>query len=475
MQMAAVAMVMIFSSCNGEEPTPAPEADLKVSVETLEFTDAGGKQNFTVESPNNWTVKSDQTFVTVSPAGGKATTEPEKITVTVAVNNETEARTATITITSGSKTKKVTLTQSGSTLASTDSHDVTFSASKTAYLNKATFEDQMVSTGEDGFIPFCVPVEKQLVYNVTIMEEGDLKIALLDDYCEIYVATSAANAAACTWVRKQTNELDKPTVVDVHLLPQKNNVPYLVIICPYKEEFDAATYEYSVRMDFTPRVIDVPVPENGIKVAGAIWSKSNSIYKDGKVAFADTPDTGDALWQYDQPKPAAADNWYDPSFERYVDRTNETLANAANIPCPKGWTLPTNAQTTALINSGYTPVVKGAKGATNNGGIFFGENSDAATISDPKGCLFLPFVGYIDGNNGSGYETMPERQGTGADGAPLQSHYTMKDIQYSDGPYFLVIASAEVDIKGEQKEVGITEGWSRPWRAQAVRCVLIEE
>lgn len=68
---------------------------LTLTDETLDFEGDEDSQNFTVVSNTNWSVESDQTWCTVSPATGDG---EEEVTVTVEANEGTTERTATITV-----------------------------------------------------------------------------------------------------------------------------------------------------------------------------------------------------------------------------------------------------------------------------------------------------------------------------------------------------------------------------------------
>jgi hypothetical protein len=491
--MLGIATFATFTACKKDKETPIvtpPEVQLIVTPAELTFDEAGGKGQITVVSPSKWSAKTSDESVaklgTVTSGNGGDTVV---ITVTVSINSVATARTAEITVSAGTEKKTVAIKQSGSALQNETTHEITLGNSKTAYMNSALYSDQKVESGESSewgeYVSFCYVTGNppQLIYKVDLETEGYLTITTKDDALKILVIKSLSDASECIWIK----EVDpKPGVnteaVSIPLKPQKSGEPYLVVLYPvqvtdeatgesnFDGDFDPFSYDYTVIMHFTPGNIDVDPGSDGIAIGGTVWAKYNTVYKDGKIAFATTSDGGDDLWQYNQPKPAAADNWYTPSdYPSDEERTHAWLANPEYVACPAGWQLPTNADVSALIEEGFSTVLPGEKG-TNYGGLFFGANSDNATIADPKGCVFLPFVGYIDGNSRSGYPTMPERSGLTS---PYQSHYTLADIQLADGPYFAVIASEQVDIKGVMKQVGVTEGWSRPWRAQAVRCVKI--
>lgn len=61
-------------------------------------------------------------------------------------------------------------------------------------------------------------------------------------------------------------------------------------------------------------------------------------------------------------------------------------------PSPDSWRLPTYSELVSLVNSGYK--WRGANEVGNEvPGLFFGANAATATVSNPKGCIFLPACG----------------------------------------------------------------------------------
>ena len=103
----ALALVVGFTACKKEEPDSVSlNSSPTVTVET-----AGGVASVSFTANKAWTVSSDQTWVTVSPASGEAGTVTVKLSVPK--NEDYDARTANITITVGTTaTTKVTLIQS---------------------------------------------------------------------------------------------------------------------------------------------------------------------------------------------------------------------------------------------------------------------------------------------------------------------------------------------------------------------------
>ncbi|MDR2424348.1 MAG: BACON domain-containing protein [Prevotellaceae bacterium] len=91
---------------------------------------------------------------------------------------------------------------------------------------------------------------------------------------------------------------------------------------------------------------------------------------------------------------------YSPGGKWNKDTTRNTgsdwMFNSAP-PSPKGFRVPTVEEFTRLFNS-YNVVWRDGNSGFGNaiGGIFVGANCINASISDLKGCMFLPAAGYID-------------------------------------------------------------------------------
>ena len=81
-----------------------------VTPSTLSVDAAAGETTFSIESNESWSIESDNSSYTVSPASGNGDAE---ITVTYPANETDEAITVTFTVTSDSGKKTVTLTQRG--------------------------------------------------------------------------------------------------------------------------------------------------------------------------------------------------------------------------------------------------------------------------------------------------------------------------------------------------------------------------
>lgn len=77
-------------------------------VGTLQYIASAGSQNFTVTTDGSWTATSSESWLTLSPASGKGTTE---VTATVAENTTDEERQAAITVKVGDTEQTILVTQ----------------------------------------------------------------------------------------------------------------------------------------------------------------------------------------------------------------------------------------------------------------------------------------------------------------------------------------------------------------------------
>ena len=93
---------------------------LAVSLDSLSFSSSVEEKTFTVESNSSWTVNSNVTWLTVSPASGS---DKGVVTVKTTANPTTSQRTATLTISGVETTKTIVVTQSGAAPALTVSQN----------------------------------------------------------------------------------------------------------------------------------------------------------------------------------------------------------------------------------------------------------------------------------------------------------------------------------------------------------------
>ena len=114
--MGMLALAAITAACaeklpEPENPIPDPVVgEIKnLSDEILVFSYEGGSQDVTFEATLEWTVSSNEDFVTIAPLSGKAGNA--SITVTVPEFDSYDDRTATLTLTCGKDVKNINLTQ----------------------------------------------------------------------------------------------------------------------------------------------------------------------------------------------------------------------------------------------------------------------------------------------------------------------------------------------------------------------------
>lgn len=86
----------------------AADVQLSVAPISLSFTENGGSEDITITCNSDWTVSSNQTWCTVSPASGSSN---GKVTVTAIANDSNGERSATITVKSGNVTQEISVTQ----------------------------------------------------------------------------------------------------------------------------------------------------------------------------------------------------------------------------------------------------------------------------------------------------------------------------------------------------------------------------
>ena len=106
-----VGMLALAAAAACQEIVPDPTLEVDKAEVALAATSA--EATIKVSANNAWTVSADAAWVTVTPAEGAATTEPEEVKVSATDNTATEARTATVTVKSGALTKTVAVTQAG--------------------------------------------------------------------------------------------------------------------------------------------------------------------------------------------------------------------------------------------------------------------------------------------------------------------------------------------------------------------------
>ena len=102
--------VAMFAACEQTENLGAPSISL--SAEELTFEAEVSEQDITIEATRDWRVECDQDWVVVSPEEGKASSQPQSVTVTV-LKNDSYSRSAELKFTIGVKSKYLTVNQAG--------------------------------------------------------------------------------------------------------------------------------------------------------------------------------------------------------------------------------------------------------------------------------------------------------------------------------------------------------------------------
>ena len=109
--LSAATAVMAFAACE-EIQTDLGTPEISISESEMNFEAAGGDQDMTVTATRDWRVETDAEWVVVSPESGKASAEPQTVTVSVLENKGLD-RTADLVFTIGLKKKYMTVNQAG--------------------------------------------------------------------------------------------------------------------------------------------------------------------------------------------------------------------------------------------------------------------------------------------------------------------------------------------------------------------------
>ncbi|GHT06339.1 hypothetical protein AGMMS49525_14530 [Bacteroidia bacterium] len=196
-------------------------------------------------------------------------------------------------------------------------------------------------------------------------------------------------------------------------------------------EEDVTTFEYVTitatagnKADTCNLVIyPIPVPDNSndteVVINGVTWATRNV---DESGTFAATPDAPGKLYQWNRKKAWAATDQASSDW----DNTNATGSTweSSNDPSPEGWRVPTKAELETLLDENnvinlWTICVNVLPDQViwnplnpRYGRIFIDKRTNQS--------LFLPAVGYREGNNGALYEdnTMGEYWSNTADDDP---------------------------------------------------------
>ena len=102
------ALALLLVSCGKTGP-----ATLNMLSSTVNIGYAGGEQQISFQTNQSWSVSSDQTWLTLTPASGGASDQSQFVTLRAEENAAEEERTATVTIRAGELSKLVSVAQAG--------------------------------------------------------------------------------------------------------------------------------------------------------------------------------------------------------------------------------------------------------------------------------------------------------------------------------------------------------------------------
>lgn len=108
--LGLMAAVGLFAACQQEENLGTPKVNL--SVNTMTFESAGGTQELALTATRDWMVEYEADWVVVTPESGNASSQDQKITVTVLENPGLD-REASVKFTIGMSSKTLTVSQAG--------------------------------------------------------------------------------------------------------------------------------------------------------------------------------------------------------------------------------------------------------------------------------------------------------------------------------------------------------------------------
>ena len=109
--LASLAALLTLVSCKEEENLGMPSIKLDGDG-TITFDIAGGDQQVKLTATRDWSVETEADWIMVSPESGKASAEPQTITVTALENKELD-RTAEVKFTIGMSFQTLTVHQAG--------------------------------------------------------------------------------------------------------------------------------------------------------------------------------------------------------------------------------------------------------------------------------------------------------------------------------------------------------------------------
>jgi len=112
--LAAAVLTAVIAGCKKEDPIPEGDPSIVITPTALTFEKTSDPKIISLTTNRDWKVVTDakSTWITVTPASGKASASAQ--TITIAVDENTgEERSADLTFTTGSATTSVNITQSG--------------------------------------------------------------------------------------------------------------------------------------------------------------------------------------------------------------------------------------------------------------------------------------------------------------------------------------------------------------------------
>lgn len=108
--LGLMAAVGLLAACQQEESPGTPKVNL--SVNTMTFESAGGTQELALTATRDWMVEYEADWLVVTPESGNASSQDQKITVTVLENTGLD-REASVKFTIGMSSKTLTVSQAG--------------------------------------------------------------------------------------------------------------------------------------------------------------------------------------------------------------------------------------------------------------------------------------------------------------------------------------------------------------------------
>lgn len=223
--LATLVLAALASSCT--KPKVEPAVTLS-SAPTATVPTAGDVVSITFSSNVPWTAKSDQSWLTVSPASGEA---GEKITIKASAlkNDSNDPREAKVTITAETATASVTITQAQLDAMNISSTEFTVEAEGgTVEIPVSANVDYQVS----------IPEAIDWIHVVSTRGMVDSKIVLSVDATKEYAVDEEGNINPDTIVRSANVTVKAGDLSTVVKVGQKTFVPYF----DFDGEYSAIQY-----------------------------------------------------------------------------------------------------------------------------------------------------------------------------------------------------------------------------------------